>query len=183
MRDRTIVEERTQNIAIMDVFSKLAQERIIFIDSVIDDELANGIIAQLLYLDSLDKSPINIYINSPGGSVIDGLAIYDVAKRIKSPIYTTCIGMAASMGAILMLIGEKRFGLPHSRIMLHEVSGHLIGKSKDVEVEFNLMKDLEKDLFNIVKEKTSIQDIDTFKVDKWYRASEAKEVGLLTEIL
>jgi len=185
MNIRTIVEERPQNLAVMDVFSKLVQERIIFIDGPIDDELANGVIAQMLYLDSLDsKQTINIYINSPGGGVFSGLAIYDVSKLIKAPIRTTCVGMAASMAAILMLMGEERCGLKHSRIMLHEASGDAFGKTKDIAVMFKLQTELEKEMWEIVKEHTSIENIEELiKVDKWYTASEALSVGLLTRIL
>ena len=121
---RTIVEERQKNVAVMDVFSRLIQERIIFIDDVIDDDLANGVIAQLLHLDSLDKKkPINIYINTPGGGVYSGLAIYDIAKLISAPIRTVCIGMAASMGVPLMLMGTERCATKHSRIMIHQPMG------------------------------------------------------------
>lgn len=180
---RTIVEERQKNIAIMDVFSKLAQERIIFIDDVIDTNLANGVIAQLLYLESLDTSFIDVYINTPGGDVLSGLAIYDVAMKIKSPIRTTCVGVAASMGSILMLMGEERIGLTHSRIMVHEVSGYPFGKTKDVEIGFLLQKELQDELFNIIKEKTKLQDVDSIKVDTWYKATEALELGFLTKIL
>ena len=182
---RTIVEERSQNLAVMDVFSKLIQERIIFIDGPIDDDLANGIIAQMIYLNSLSNTEtINIYINSPGGGVISGLAIYDISKLIQAPIRTTCVGMAASMAAILMLMGKERCGLKHSRIMLHEVSSGIEGKTKDIESSFNLHKDLEKELCNIVEENTSVENIkELFKVDKWYTAEEAKSVGLITKIL
>lgn len=185
MQQRLIVEENPMNIAVMDVFSKLIQERIIFIDGVIEEELANGVIAQMLYLKHLDPDKtINIYINSPGGGIIQGLAIYDVAKLIQTPIRTVCIGMAASMGAILMLMGTERCGLPHSRVMLHEASGYHVGKTKDVEVDFLLHKDLQKEIFDIVKEKTTLTNIeDMFKLDKWFTAKEALDCKLFTEIL
>lgn len=150
---RTIVEERSQNLVVMDVFSKLIQERIIFIDSVITANLANEIIAQLLILDADSNKPINIYINSPGGSVSNGLAIYDVAMNIKSPIRTICVGMAASMAAILMLMGKERCALKHSKIMMHEVSSEVEGKTKDIEVDFKRHKDYQHSLYEIVKEK------------------------------
>lgn len=184
MSTRTIVEERPKNVAVMDVFSKLIQERIIFIDGVIDEDLANGVIAQMLYLDSLDKkTPINIYINSPGGNCLDGLAIYDVSKVISAPIKTTCIGQASSMGAILMLMGEERFGLPHCRIMLHEASGDMWGKTKDVSVMFKLQKEIQEELFEIVKEKTTINPTEFSVTDKWYNSKEALECGLITKII
>jgi ATP-dependent Clp protease protease subunit len=182
---RVIVEENSKNIAVMDVFSKLIQERIIFIDGVIDEELANGVIAQMMYLTHQDPNKvINIYINSPGGSILDGLAIYDVAKLLKTPIRTVCVGMAASMAAVLMLMGEHRCGLIHSRMMLHEASGYNVGKTKDVEVKFLLQKQLQNELFDIVKQKTNLEDIDKmFKLDRWFTAQEALECNLLTEIL
>jgi len=184
MIQRTVVENSSKNMVIMDVFSKLAQERIIFIDDVITEELANGVIAQMLYLDSVDsKKFINIYINSPGGTILDGLAIYDVSKIIKSPIRTTCIGGAESMGAILMLMGQERIGLPHCRLMLHEASGYIIGKTASVKIDFELQLSLQKDIFDIVKEHTTITNIDeVLKFDKWFNAKEALECGLLTKI-
>ena len=181
---RTVVENSTKNMVIMDVFSKLVQSRILFIDDVIDEELANGIIAQMLYLDSINKDPISVYINSPGGSIMAGMAIYDVSKIIKSPINTICIGMAASMAAILMLMGKERSGLRHSRIMLHEASGYMEGKTKDVEVRFNLQKELQAELLDVVQEKTTLTNLEEmFKLDKWFRADEALECGILTKIL
>lgn len=181
---RTIVEERSQNLVVMDVFSKLIQERIIFIDSVITANLANEIIAQLLILDADSNKPINIYINSPGGSVSNGLAIYDVAMNIKSPIRTICVGIAASMAAILMLMGKERCALKHSKIMMHEVSSEVEGKTKDIEVDFKRHKDYQHSLYEIVKEKTKITDPEeAFKLDRWYSAEEAKEVGFITSII
>lgn len=182
---RTVVETAQKNLVVLDVFSKLVQSRILFIDDVIDDELANGIIAQMLYLDAMDNTkPINIYINSPGGSIMNGMAIYDVSKIIKSPINTICIGMAASMAAILMLMGKERSGLKHSRIMLHEASGYNVGKTKDVEVSFNLQKELQAELIAIVREKTTLTDLEEmFKLDKWFKTNEALECGILTKIL
>lgn len=181
---RTIVEERPKNIAVMDVFSKLIQQRIIFIDDVIDDDLANGVIAQMLYLDSLNNKPINIYINTGGGSVYSGFAIYDVSKLIKSPIRTVCVGMAASMGAVLMLMGKERCGLKHSRIMLHQPSAGVVGTSVDIEITAEEVKKVRRELYDIVEENTSLTDVEkTFLFDTWYTAKEALDCGLLTEIL
>lgn len=182
---RTVVENSTKNMVVMDVFSKLVQSRILFIDDIIDEELSNGVIAQMLYLEHLDPGKqINVYINSPGGNVIDGLAIYDVAKFIKCPIRTICIGSACSMAAVLMLMGQERCGLKHSRLMLHEASGFSAGKTKDIEVSFALHKELQDELYQIVKEKTSLANIEElFKVDKWFKAEEALKCGLLTKIL
>lgn len=181
---RTIVEQSPDNIAVMDVFSKLIQERIIFIDGVIDDDLANGVIAQMLHLDAEDDTPIDIYINSPGGDVYQGLAIYDVSKIISCPIRTVCVGMAASMAAVLMLMGDDRDGLKHSRIMLHEVSDWIRGKSKDVMVEVEEMRIAQKALYDIISEKTNLENIDKlFTLDTWFSANQALEAGILTKIL
>lgn len=184
MYQRTIVEERGKNAIIMDVFSKLVQERIIFIDDVIDDELANGVIAQMLYLDSINQSKISIYINTPGGSVQSGLAIYDVAHLIKSPIKTVCIGVAASMGAILMLMGAEREATKHSRIMLHQPMGGVIGTSDEIAITHEEIQKLKKELYEIVESKTDLKNVEPlFKNDTWYTASEALNVGILTKIL
>lgn len=184
MYQRTIVEERAKNVVVMDVFSKLVQERIIFIDEPIDDELANGVIAQMLYLDSINQNRIDIYINTPGGSVYNGLAIYDVAHLIKSPIKTICVGMAASMGAILMLMGTERCATKHSRIMLHQPSGGVIGTADDISITHEEIQKVKKEMYNIVEEKTSLTDVETlFKNDVWYTAAEALQCGLLTKVL
>jgi ATP-dependent Clp protease protease subunit len=182
---RTIIDERTKHIAILDVFSKLVQERIIYIDGIIDDDLANGVIAQMLYLNSIDSDKkIDIYINSIGGSILAGLAIYDTAQVIECEINTICIGCAASMGAVLMLMGKERSILKHSRIMFHEASGYNIGKTKDVEVEIKLQKDLQNEIYNIIKEKTQLKNVeDLFKIDTWFTAKEALNEGIITKIL
>lgn len=182
---RTIVDERSKNVAVMDVFSKLIQDRIIFIDDEIDSDLANGVIAQMLYLNSIDKkSPIHIYINSPGGSIIDGLAIYDISKIIEAPIRTICIGMAASMAAVLMLIGNERCALTHSRLMLHEPSSGAIGKVSDMKIQFKLTEDLQKVLYDIIKEKTTFENIEQlFQKDIWLNSEDALKYNLITKIL
>lgn len=184
MYQRTIVEERGKNIVIMDVFSKLVQERIIFIDDVINDELANGVIAQLLYLDSVGNERIDVYINTPGGGVLAGLAIYDVAHLIKSPIRTICIGSAASMGAVLMLMGAERWGTRHSRIMFHQPSGGAIGTADDIQITHEEIQKLKKELNTIIEEKTSLTNaVELFRNDVWYTASEALENQILTKVL
>lgn len=184
MNFRSVVEENNNNIVIMDIFSKLMENRIIFIDSEINEELANGVIAQMLYLDTQSNSPINIYINSPGGCVLQGLAIYDTSKVIKSPIHTYCIGSCFSMGAILLLMGEKRYGLKHSRIMLHQVSNEFEGKLSDLKIKINLSSDLQNDVYNIIREKTSIPNIETtLKDNLWLNSEKALEFGILTDIM
>lgn len=182
---RTVVQEGQKNIIVMDVFSKLIQERIIFIDGFIDEELSNGVIAQMLYLDAQSQTePINIYINSPGGSVMDGLAIYDTSEIIKAPIRTVCTGMAASMAAVLMLMGKERCMTKRSRIMLHQPSGNASGNLEEIRITFEMIDSLKKELYDIVEEKTNLKDAENlFKFDKWYTAKEALEVGLVTEIL
>jgi ATP-dependent Clp protease protease subunit len=182
---RTIVEESQRNIAIMDVFSKLIQERIIFIDSTIDSELANGVIAQMLYLDSLShEEPISVYINSDGGSVYDGLAIYDTSEIIKCPIKTFCVGLAASMGAILMLMGKERYATKRSRLMLHQVSGGVIGTAEEIRITNEETQKVEKTLYDIIESKTKLTKVNKLlKNDTWFSAEEALKVGLITDIL
>ena len=182
---RTIVDERSKNIAVMDVFSKLVQDRIIFIDDEIDSELANGVIAQLLYLNSISKKdPIHVYINSPGGSVVDGLAIYDISKIIEAPIRTICIGLAASMGAVLMLMGNERCALKHSRLMFHEVSGGAVGKLSDLKIQFKLAEELQKDIYAIIKDKTQLENIDVIlEKDNWFTSEEALNYKIINKIL
>lgn len=184
MPQRTIVEERSKNVVIMDVFSKLAQNRIIFIDDAITSELANGIIAQLLYLDSISQDRIDIYINSPGGNVYDGFGIYDVAKLLKSPIRTIGIGLIASMGAFLMFMGSERCATKHTRIMLHQPSGFAVGSSDDIEIYHEELQKIKKDLYKIIAENTTLENVEQlFKLDTWFSAEEALNCKLLTEIL
>lgn len=183
---RTIVEERPKNVAVMDVFSKLIQERIIFIDDVIDDELANGVIAQMLYLDSINEEPISIYINTPGGSVYAGLGIYDVGMLLKSPIKTVCVGLAASMGAILMLMGEKRCITKHGRIMIHQPMGYAQGQASDIRITSKEIDKLQQELYQIISDRTGV-NIDTVADDAdrdyWMTAQEALTYGIITKIL
>ena len=182
---RTIVQSNPQQIAVMDVFSRLVQDRIIFIDDEINDELASEVIAQLLYLDAIDKGkPISMYINSPGGSVLAGFGIYDVARKINSPIKTICVGMAASMAAILMLCGEDRAITKHGRIMLHQPQSGVIGTCDEIEITCEEVVKLRSEIFDLIEERTSLVNArDLFRLDKWYNVLEALEVGLVTEIL
>jgi len=181
---RTIVEERSRNIVVMDIFSKLIEERIIFIDDVITPDLANQVIAQMLYLDSTSHDEINIYINSPGGDVYAGLAIYDIGALIKSPIKTVCIGLAASMGAILMLMGKTRCATKHSRMMLHQPSGGVIGTADDIEVVNAEIQKVKKELYDIVESKTNISNSSQlFQKDYWLTTEEALKHNIITTIL
>ncbi|MDD4141244.1 MAG: ATP-dependent Clp endopeptidase proteolytic subunit ClpP [Bacteroidales bacterium] len=185
----TIIEERQLNVAQMDVFSRLMVDRIIFLGVPIDDYAANIIQAQLLFLESVDsKSPISIYLNTPGGSVYAGLGIYDTMQYIKSPVHTICTGMAASMGAILLCAGEKgkRTALPHSRILIHQPLGGVSGQASDIEIEAREIVKLKEELYTILANHSGQpydkiwQDADR---DYWMKAEEAKEYGMIDEVL
>lgn len=183
---RTIVEERQKNIVVMDVSSKLIQERIIFIDEEIDDELASGVIAQMLYLDSISKDPISIYINSPGGSVYAGLAILDVATLIKSPIRTIVMGLAGSMGAVLTLIGQERCATKNATIMIHQPSMGSIGTVSDVEISLEEGKRLKKKIYEIMASRLSKTPEEIEKDcdrDYFMDAETALKYGIINKIL
>ena len=184
-----IIEERQLNAVAMDVFSRLMMDRIIFLGTGINDQVANIIQAQLLFLESVDASKdISIYINSPGGSVYAGLGIYDTMQFIKPDVATICTGMAASMGAVLMCAGEKgkRSALPHSRVMIHQPLGGAQGQASDMEITVREIQKLKKELYSIIA-KHSGQDFDKVEKDSdrdyWMRAEEAKEYGMIDEVL
>ncbi|AMC10924.1 ATP-dependent Clp protease proteolytic subunit [Lutibacter profundi] len=184
-----IIEERQLNVAQMDVFSRLMMDRIIFLGSGIDDNVANIIQAQLLFLESVDSSKdISIYINSPGGGVYAGLGIYDTMQFIKPDVATICTGMAASMGAILMCAGTKgkRSALPHSRIMIHQPMGGTQGQASDIEITAREILKLKDELYQIIS-KHSGQTIEKVHADSdrdyWMKADEAKAYGMIDEIL
>ena len=175
----TVIEERQLNVAQMDVFSRLMMDRIIFLGTAIDDYVANIIQAQLLFLESTDsKRDINIYLNSPGGSVYAGLGIYDTMQFINPEVATICTGMAASMAAVLMCAGTKgkRSALPHSRIMIHQPMGGVEGQAQK----------LKKELYEIIA-KHSGQTYDKVWADSdrdyWMTAEEAKAYGMIDEVL
>ena len=184
-----IIEERQMNIAIFDVFSRLMMDRIIFLGTGINDQVANIVQAQLLFLESADANKdIQIYINSPGGSVYAGLGIYDTMQFIKPNVATICTGMAASMGAVLLCAGEKgkRSGLPHSRVMIHQPLGGAQGQASDIEITAREILKLKDELYQIISnhsgqsfEKVS-EDSDR---DYWMKADQAKEYGMIDEIL
>lgn len=178
-----ILEERQLNVTQMDVYSRLMMDRIIFLGSEIDDYAANTLIAQLLYLDSVDSGKdISIYINSPGGSVTAGLAIYDTMQFISSDVSTNCVGMAASMAAVLLVSGKegKRFGLPHSRVMIHQPLGGVQGQASDIEIEAREIQKFKKELYTIIANH-SHQDYDKVWKDSdrnyWMTAEEAKSTA------
>lgn len=185
----TIIEERQLNIATMDVFSRLMMDRIIFLGVPINDDVANIIQAQLLFLESNDPSKdIQIYLNSPGGSVYAGLGIYDTMQYISSDVATICTGMAASMGAVLLCAGQKgkRSALPHSRVMIHQPMGGAEGQASDIEITTRQILALRKELYDIIAEHSENpyerieKDSDR---DYWMTATEAKEYGMIDQIL
>lgn len=184
----TILEERQLNVTQMDVFSRLMADRIIFLGTEIDDTVANVIIAQLLYLSSQDpESPITMYLNTPGGSVYDGLAIYDTMQYISNEVQTVCTGLAASMGSVLLCAGEKgkRFALPHSRIMIHQPLGGAHGQASDIEITAKEILKLKGELYQIIADhsgKTLKQIEKDADRDHWLTAKEAVEYGMIDDI-
>ncbi len=184
-----IIEERPLNIAQMDVFSRLMMDRIIFIGQAIDDYVANIITAQLLFLESVDRTrDIQMYINSPGGSVYAGLGVYDTMQFINPDVSTICTGIAASMGQILLCAGVKgkRTALKHSRIMMHQPSGAIGGQATDIEITAREIKKLRQELYAITAHHTG-KDIEQIAKDSdrdfWMTSTDAKEYGLVDEVL
>ena len=174
---------------VIDVFSRLMADRIIFFGTPVDDYIANVITAQLLFLESSDpKKDVIMYINSPGGSVHAGLGIYDTMQYINPDVATICTGLAASMGAVLLAAGspKKRSGLPHSRIMIHQPSAGMQGTSSDMEISMKQTLELKKDLYNILSKHCG-QTYEKIEKDSdrdyWMRAAEAKAYGLIDEVL
>ncbi|MBL4652426.1 MAG: ATP-dependent Clp endopeptidase proteolytic subunit ClpP [Flavobacteriales bacterium] len=185
----TIIEERQMNVASMDVFSRLMMDRIIFLGTEIDDHVSNIIQGQLLFLESADASKdIQIYVNSPGGSVYAGLGIYDTMQYIKPDVATICTGMAASMGAVIMCAGEKgkRTALRHSRVMIHQPLGGASGQASDIEITAKEIQKLKKELYEIIADHSG-QTYDKVWADSdrdfWMTAQEAKDYGMLDEVL
>lgn len=184
-----IIEERPMNITQLDVFSRLMKDRIIFLGVPIDDDVANIIEAQLLFLESQDSErDIQIYLNTPGGYVHAGLGIYDTMQYINPDVSTICTGMAASMGAVLLCAGAagKRFALPHSRVMIHQPLGGAQGQASDIEIEAQEIQKLKKELYEIISHHSG-KDYDHVWKDcdrnYWMRADEAKEYGMIDEVL
>lgn len=184
-----IIEERPMNVAVMDVYSRLMMDRIIFLGYPINEEVANIVTAQLLFLDSTDRTrDINMYINSPGGSVYAGLGVYDTMQYVTPDVATICIGMAASMACVLLGAGTqgKRAALKHARIMMHQPSGAIGGQASDIEITVNEIRKLKTELYEVVKYHTGkpTEQIEKdFDRDKWMTAAEAKEYGLVDEVL
>jgi ATP-dependent Clp protease protease subunit len=184
----SILEERQLNVTQMDVFSRLMMDRIIFLGTEVNDYTANVIQAQLLYLDSVDSDrDISIYLNTPGGSVYAGLGIYDTMQFVKSKVATICTGMAASMGAVLLVAGEKgmRAALPHSRVMIHQPLGGIQGQASDIEITAREILKLKDELYQIISDHSGQtmekirQDADR---DYWMTAKEALEYGMIDKV-
>jgi ATP-dependent Clp protease, protease subunit len=189
MMTRTVIEERNVPFREVDVFSRLMADRIIFLGTEIDDYIANIVQAQLLFLENTDsKKDIQIYINSPGGSVYAGLGIYDTMQIINPQVATICTGMAASMAAVLLCAGEKgkRTGLKHSRVMIHQPLGGARGQASDIEITAREIQKLKKELYEIIATHSGREyekvwaDSDR---DYWMIAEEAREYGMIDEVL
>jgi ATP-dependent Clp protease protease subunit len=184
-----IIEERPMNVAVMDVYSRLMMDRIIFLGYPVNDEVANIITAQLLFLESTDRTrDVQLYINSPGGGVYAGLGLYDTMQFVNPDIATICTGMAASMSAVLMAAGApgKRSALKHSRIMMHQPSAGAMGQASDVEITVNEVRKIKQELYDILSNHTG-QSVEKIAKDSnrdyWMTADEAKEYGLIDEVL
>ena len=184
-----VIEERPGNFRAIDVFTRLISDRIIFLGMGVDDQIANLITAQLLFLESSDpKKDIIMYINSPGGSVYAGLGIYDTMQYINPEVATVCTGLAASMAAVLLASGaeKKRSGLPHSRIMIHQPMSSMQGQATDMEISLRQTLEVKKDLYGILA-KHSGQKFEKIEKDSdrdyWMRSAEAKSYGLIDEVL
>ncbi|MCG8318390.1 MAG: ATP-dependent Clp protease proteolytic subunit [Cytophagales bacterium] len=186
---RAVIEERPTNFREIDVFSRLIMDRIIFLGMPVDDNIANIITAQLLFLESVDANrDVLLYINSPGGSVTAGLGMYDTMQYISPDVATICTGLAASMGAVLLAGGaaNKRSALPHARVMIHQPSGGMQGPSSDMEISLKLIMSLRKELYAILANHSGKNPSEIEKDsdrDFWMTAGEAKEYGLIDEVL
>lgn len=184
----SILEERQLNVTQMDVFSRLMMDRIIFLGTEVNDYTANVIQAQLLYLDSVDQEKsISIYLNTPGGSVYAGLGIYDTMQYVNAKVGTICTGMAASMGAVLLVAGEKgmRAALPHSRVMIHQPMGGIQGQASDIEITAREILKLKDELYRIIADHSG-QKIEKITADAdrdyWMTAEEAQQYGMIDTI-
>lgn len=184
-----VIEERKMNVQALDVFSRLMMDRIIFLGTPVTDQIANVIQGQLLFLESVDaRRDIQIFVNSPGGSVIAGMGIYDTMQYVSPDVGTICTGLAASMGAVLLTAGAKgkRTCLPHSRVMIHQPLGGMQGQVTDMEISYRLIKQMQKELYNVLASHTG-QTYETIEKDcerdNWMTSTEAKEYGLVDEVL
>jgi len=185
----TVIEERRLNVASMDVFSRLMLDRIIFLGVPIDDDVSNIVTAQLLFLASNDPSQdISLYINTPGGQVSSGLAIYDTMQLVEPDVNTICMGMAASMGSVLLCAGAagKRSALPHSRVLIHQPLGGAHGQASDIEIAAREILKTKQELYRIISEHSG-QSVEKIAADAdrdyWMTAQEAKEYGMVDEVV
>ena len=185
-----VIEQGTRGERAYDIYSRLLKDRIILLTGSIDDDVASSIVGQLLFLNSENHDPIQLYINSPGGSVTSGLAIYDTMQHIKAPVHTLCIGQAASMGAILLAAGEpgKRSILPNARVMIHQPYGAVEGKETDIRIQAEQIEKIRGKLANILLKHTR-QDVDVkhiqdmLEFDFWMEPEESKKHGFVDNIL
>ena len=183
-----ILEERQLNVATFDVFSRLMYDRIIYFSGVVNDDTCDTAIAQLLYLSSVDERDINMYINSPGGSVVDGLGLVDTMNYVGCDVSTTCIGMAASMGSVLLSNGTKgkRFVLPHSRVMIHQVSSSQSGTLADLEIEIEQTRRCKNDVYKILADNTgrTFEEMERLcDRNNWFIGQEAVDLGIVDKVL
>ncbi len=184
-----VIEERQLNVVGMDVFSRLMMDRVIFLGVPVNDYVGNVVVAQLLFLESTDaKMDIQMFINSPGGSVIAGLGMYDTMQYVTPDVNTICTSLAASMGAVLLCAGKKgkRSCLPHSRVMIHQPSGGMQGQFSDMEISYNLIKTMKQELYQIMANHTgkTIKQIEKdCDRDYWMSSDDAKAYGLVDEVL
>ena len=186
----TVIEQTARGERAYDIYSRLLKDRIIMLSGEINDQMANSIIAQLLFLDAQDNTKdISLYINSPGGVITSGLAIMDTMNFIKSDVSTIAIGMAASMGAVILSCGEKgkRFALPHSRVMIHQASGGFNGKSEDVKTSYEQLLRCQKDIYEILSQNIGVEyeEIERLcsNTDKWFIGREAIDLGIVDKIV
>jgi len=183
-----ILEERQLNVATFDVFSRLMYDRIVYFTGVVNDDTCNTAVAQLLYLASVDERDINMYINSPGGSVVDGLGLVDTMNYISCDVSTLCIGMAASMGSVLLSNGAKgkRFVLPHSRVMIHQVSSSQSGTLADLEIEIEQTRRCKNDVYKILADNTgkTFEEMEALcDRNNWFIGQEAVDLGIVDKVL
>lgn len=183
-----ILEERQLNVATFDVFSRLMYDRIVYFTGVVNDDTCNTAVAQLLYLASVDERDINMYINSPGGSVVDGLGLVDTMNYISCDVSTLCIGMAASMGSVLLSNGAKgkRFVLPHSRVMIHQVSSSQSGTLADLEIEIEQTRRCKNDVYKILADNTgkTFEEMEALcDRNNWFIGQEAVDLGIADKVL
>ena len=184
-----VIEERQMNVAALDVFSRLMMDRIIFMGVAVTDYVANVVQAQLLFLESVDpKRDVQMFINSPGGSVIAGMGMYDTMQYVTPDVATICTGLAASMGSVLLAAGakDKRSILPHARVMIHQPSGGMQGQFSDMEINYRLISKLREELYSILAKHTgrTFEEIEKDSDrDNWMTAPEAVAYGLVDEVL